>query len=126
MKNEVLNTPFFSATMRQDGIVRITWISTVEVTLSVAEECKAAIEDISQGQIRPLLVDIRVSKGVNREARAYMAGPMMDVVGAVALFVDSPVSQLLANFFLRINKPTIPTKMFTSETEALKWLQTIA
>ena len=112
--------------MRQDGIVRITWISTVEVTLSVAEECKAAIEDISQGQIRPLLVDIRVSKGVNREARAYMAGPMMDVVGAVALFVDAPVSQLLANFFLRINKPTIPTKMFTSETEALKWLQTIA
>jgi hypothetical protein len=55
-----------------------------------------------------------------------MAGPMMDVVGATALFVDAPVSQLLANFFLRVNKPTIPTKMFTSETEALKWLQTIA
>ena len=37
MKNEVLNTPFFSTTMRQDGIVCITWISTVEVTLSVLE-----------------------------------------------------------------------------------------
>ena len=115
MKNEALNTPFLSATLGQDGIICITWISTVKVTLSVIKECRAAIEELSKGQIRPLLVDIRVAKGIDREARAYMAGPMMDVVSATALFADLPASRLLANFILQINKPTIPQKCLFSK-----------
>ena len=39
-----------------------------------------------------------------------------------AAFLD----QTIANFFLRIQKPRIPTKLFTSEEMALHWLQGFA
>jgi hypothetical protein len=126
MDNEVLSTSFFSAILEQDGIVRLTWIPNAEITLAAAKESVAAVETLSQGKVRPLLVDMRSAKSIDREARAYYGSPGMKAANAIALLADSAVSQVLANFFLRINKPTIPTQMFTSETEALKWLKTIA
>ena len=125
MDNEVLSTSFFSAILEQDGIVRLTWIPNAEVTLASAKESVAAIKTLSQGKIRPLLVDMRSTKSMDREARAYYVRPEQKATNAVALLADSAVSRVLANFFLRINKPTIPTQMFTSETEALEWLKTI-
>ena len=124
MNNEVLNTPFFSATLRQDGIVCITWIPNIKIGLVVAKESVAAVKTLCQGT-PPLLIDIQAIKSIDREARAYYAGPEITDVNAIALLVDFAVSQVIANFYLRINKPTIPTKMFTSEREALKWLQTL-
>jgi hypothetical protein len=41
---------------------------------------------------------------------------------AFAILIDSSVSRVVGNFFLGINKPAVPTKLFTNEKEAVKWL----
>ncbi len=124
MNNEILSTPSFSGILGQDGIIRLTWIPNAEITLAAAKESVAVVETLSQGKVRPLLFVMRSIKSMDREARAYYVSLEMKAANAIALLADSAVSQVIANFFLRINKPTIPTQMFTSETEALKWLKT--
>ncbi len=126
MTSEVLSSPFFNAILEQDGIIRLTWIPNVEIGLVAAKESIAAVSTLCQGIPRPLLFDMRFTKSIDREARAFYAGPDGSGVIAIALLIDLAVSRVIANFYLRINKPTIPTQMFTSETEALKWLKTIA
>ena len=42
---------------------------------------------------------------------------------AQAIIVDSPVSRLIGSFFLGLNKPPFPTKLFTSEADAVEWLK---
>ena len=45
---------------------------------------------------------------------------------ATALLIDSPVSRVIANFFMGLNRPLSPTQMFTDETEAMRWLRTFS
>jgi hypothetical protein len=76
------------------------------------------------GQRRPLMVDLRAAKSQSAGARAYMAGPEgLKVAQAVALLMGSPVSRVLGNLYLGLNKPPIPTRLFTSEDEAQVWLR---
>lgn len=41
---------------------------------------------------------------------------------AVALVVSSLSEKLIANFYIKFNRPAVPTRMFTNEKEALNWL----
>jgi hypothetical protein len=45
------------------------------------------------------------------------------VESAAALLIGSPLTRAIGNFFMGLNKPLIPTRLFTSETEALAWLK---
>jgi len=42
---------------------------------------------------------------------------------AIAMLSTSLAQRIMANFFIRIIKPKVPTRFFASETEALEWLK---
>jgi hypothetical protein len=94
------------------------------VTLDDARANVALCLQRNAGRRRPLLVDLREAKSQTAEARAYLAGPEgLAVSQAVGLLIGSPVSRVLGNFYLGLNKPSIPTRLFTSDEEALAWLR---
>ncbi len=99
MKNEVLNNPFFSTTMGQGGIVRLTWMPNIEIGLVAAKASTVAVKSLCQGKLHPILIDMRSTKSLTREARAFYAGSEITAVNAIALLVDSAVSQVIANFY---------------------------
>lgn len=71
----------------------------------------------------PVLVDLRAVRSQSAEARAYLAGPeATKVSAAVALLVASPLSRAIGNFYLGFNRPEVPTRLFTDEIEAERWL----
>lgn len=41
---------------------------------------------------------------------------------AAAVLIDSPLGSMIGNFFISISRPLRPTKIFTDEVEAKKWL----
>ena len=74
-----------------------------------------------------VLVDMRQIESISREARVYYANERTaSIQRATALLIDSPVSRVIANFFMGLNRPLSPTRMFTDETEAIRWLQTFS
>jgi len=95
-----------------------------EVTLDDARANVALCLQRNEGRRRPLLVDLREVKSQTAEARAYLAGREgVQVSQAVGLLIGSPVSRVLGNFYLGLNKPSVPTRLFTSEEEAQAWLR---
>ena len=74
-----------------------------------------------------VLIDMRLIKSISREARMYYANERTaSIQRATALLIGSPVSRVIANFFMGLNRPLTPTKMFTGETEAIRWLRTFS
>ncbi len=72
-----------------------------------------------------VLSDIRGLRSMNREARVFASAFADDNYEAVALVVGNPVSKLIGNFFIGLNKPQIPTQVFSSEEPAMAWLETL-
>lgn len=71
----------------------------------------------------PLLSNIRSVKHSSRKARAFFASEKgCENIVAAALLVDSTFGSMISNFFVKVTNPIIPTKAFSNEIEAKKWL----
>ncbi|WP_225037091.1 hypothetical protein [Winogradskyella sp. SM1960] len=105
-----------------DGILIITYNKDVVIDLPVAVYVVKERLEIHEGRALPVLCDVRQIKEVNKAARSYLSIEGSILVKAVAFIVDSPVSEMLSEFYLRTNTPTIPTKAFNNFDLALKFL----
>jgi hypothetical protein len=73
---------------------------------------------------RPILVELDNLKTVSKESRAIYTSPeTAEVISAAALLVGNPVSRIIGNFYLGLNKSAMPVKMFTNTGEAFAWLK---
>lgn len=108
----------------EDGICRIIHAPNAEVSLQDARETLAAYLEINDGKRLPLFVDTKSMKSISRDARHLYAGEeAAGCAAAVALIVETPVSKVLGNFYLGLSNPHLPSRLFTSEVEALGWLK---
>ncbi len=71
----------------------------------------------------PLFINIKVVKHITKEARDYLASKEgCHKTASCAILINSNVTRVLANYFIMINKPLVPTKVFTNEEGAKQWL----
>ena len=69
------------------------------------------------------LVDMTRHVDSTAEARNYYAASEYARYRyADALVIESLATRLVINFYLSINKPPVPSKMFTDKEDAMKWL----
>ncbi|MCH2043519.1 MAG: hypothetical protein MK212_05215 [Saprospiraceae bacterium] len=70
------------------------------------------------------LADIRKTLTVSKEVRDMLGNhPLaVRVASKVAILINSSVTRILGNLFVRFSKPPYPSKLFTSEDKALEWL----
>jgi len=108
--------------LRDDGIIQSVSLPNARETLEDAQANVAAEARLSPTQRWLMLADIRAMQSIDHAARAYYSSIQSSVV-ALALLVESPVSQVIANFFIGLNKPKVPTRLFISEAEAVAWLK---
>jgi hypothetical protein len=88
------------------------------IELSHAQEMTAKAEEI-MGDCKFLMVHVRDGK-ISQEARKYFQNhpPIFDKVGII---VQGYLQILVMNFFLGINKPKMPLKLFSTEEAATEW-----
>ena len=105
----------------QEGIARGAWSPNTTITFDDAKATLDTLVRLSGGRRLPLLVDATEVVSITREARQCYSKSAQ--ARAVALFVTSPLSRIIANFSVSLGRPLIPIKVFDDETEALKWLR---
>jgi hypothetical protein len=103
-----------------DGLIRLRWAPGVTITGDLAREAVAAVDRICAGRRQPMLVDMAATAAVTRDARAVFARKTS--ASAIALLGKSSVDRVIANFVLGVTSVPVPTRFFTSETDALGWL----
>ena len=119
----VTRTAIYS--MGEDGIARVVSRPGAQETLADAQEnLRALAEVVGSGRRVPALVDGRLLHAIDREARAFYAGPgFTQLVSAVAVIVGSPLTRTILNAILIVAKPRYPIRLFTTEAEALAWIR---
>jgi len=86
-------------------------------------DAQERIRDALGKEMTRVLVDMREMKSITREAREYYANQRTSSIQrATALLVKSKVTKVMANFFMGLNKPVTPTRMFIEPEEAIQWL----
>lgn len=71
----------------------------------------------------PVFCDIRGIKDVQKTARDYLAREGSTLVRAVSIVVDPPISRAILEFYLKMSRPRIPTKVFTDKHKAVRFLE---
>ena len=88
-------------------------------------DAQERVRDILGKTKTRVLVDMTAISEISKEARDYFANERTaSIQRATALLTSSPVSRVIGNFFMGLNKPISPTRLFTDPRGAIKWLQT--
>jgi hypothetical protein len=119
------NTSKGHAYIDQDGILIQTYEENIELTFSDAFEDFNLYASLCESHKRPVMVDIRNIRSVDLKARAYYSGEeATKYLKAAALIISNPVSRVIGNFYMGINKTVFPFRLFTKTEDAVKWLKT--
>ncbi len=71
------------------------------------------------------LLDVSDAAFITKEARDHTSGEAVEGIDkALAIVTNSLPTKILANFFIKLNKPPQPTRTFRDEVSAKAWLDT--
>ncbi|MBA2610690.1 MAG: hypothetical protein H0U95_01875 [Bacteroidetes bacterium] len=108
------------------GFLRIAFNDTDdEIDFDEIKQQVDACYIITEGKAIPVLIDVRNGrKNLSPEARNYAGknNPYKHLKLAEALLIKSLAQRIMANFFIKIGKHHHPSKVFTREEAAIKWL----
>ena len=111
-------------TIDENNIIHADYDKFADITLQDAiREVNIALE-IGKGEKVLSIINITNVKSIEHKARQYYSSPEAErAYKAVALIVNSPISKMLGNFFLGLNKPKMPVKLFDIKEKGLTWLK---
>lgn len=118
------NLSVFWTWMGEDGIVRTKTKPMAIITIKEAMENSVAVNSYFTDKKYPLLVDARQVKSMEKEARSYFStNGRTTKINSMAIMVKSPLSRIIGNFFMGLNKPEVPARLFDEEDLAVEWLK---
>jgi hypothetical protein len=119
----VLESPCAFVWIDDDGILNILNKENATITIEQHRLTYAKLKVLVQGTRHPVLVDLRPIRSMDKASRDYSASAdHLEIMSAVALVVGGPLSRAIGNFFLGLNIPPFPVKLFSDETKAREWL----
>ena len=118
---QVITHPKFRMWLREDGIVQVGGVRGASMDFDDAVAVTEAMSALTGGRKSPILADARGGGPPERSSRAEFAR-RSDLMSAVAIVVDTPLTRTMGNFFLAVNKPVAPTRLFEDEGSAVAWL----
>ncbi|CAN5285095.1 hypothetical protein BH09BAC5_BH09BAC5_00190 [soil metagenome] len=110
--------------LRHDGIVEIITAPDFEYDVEHIKQNHAAIKEIAKNKRVLILSIVGENSTASKDVREFVAkAPHKDFVKAEAFVIQSLAQKLLANFFIKVNKPIVPAKFFKNVEDAEKWLK---
>jgi hypothetical protein len=110
--------------MGLDGIARTKVKPQAEVTIKESIENSLAVNSLYSAKKFPLLIDARQIKSISKEARDNFSIKNRSTnINSFAVIIESPLSRIIGNFFMGLNKPSVPAKLFNNEQDAITWLK---
>ncbi|MBT2566291.1 STAS/SEC14 domain-containing protein [Arthrobacter sp. ISL-85] len=104
----------------RDSVLWIHWLHGTSVTDKDAAALVEQASAVSAGVCPPMLVELNSMASITRAALLRFAKTLD--IAAMAIVGPSPVDKALANHFAEVHDPPYPTRYFTANDEALRWL----
>lgn len=107
----------------QNDILYFEYKPNVVINLKAAQLVVADRLLVQNEKAYPVLCDIRGIMDSDKAARDYLAQSGSVLTKAVSLLGNDTVLLSIMSFYIKINKPRVPTKIFTDELAALAFLE---
>lgn len=110
--------------LRDDDIIQFFYGDNYTYTMKEAKEMEEVITKITKGKLQKSLRIAGNFSTIDMEVMKYLAkgeGTLFTLADSFVL--KSMPQRLLANFYLKINLPIVPTMFFDEVNKADKWLQ---
>jgi hypothetical protein len=108
----------------KEGILFFEYRPNVVIDLTIAHQIVADRIQMQNEKSYPVLCDIRGVVDSDKAARDYLAQSGSVLAKAVSIVTNQSVSLIMTSFYLKICKPSVPTKIFTDDSSALAFLET--
>src|SRR5688572_23233064 len=114
-----------SISLRTDGIVHVHYNEGVEINPELQLRLMEIFRELCGSTKRPFLFSAMEYVTVTKEGRANAIAmePIFPGV-ASAVVAHNTAYRLIANFYLQVNKPKTPYKVFSTQEKAIEWLHT--
>jgi hypothetical protein len=121
---EIVVEHSFKAILYDNGIVEVTWDSSVSlIEISHIVQVREVLLTLGGGKKVPVFFSIPNFLHISDEAKKYAASNESGMYTiANAILITNLGQKLVFNFFMKINKPHIPTRSFSARKEAFAWL----
>ena len=107
----------------KDNIVYLIYKEQADIGISEIEENISVKTNIQEGKKMKTLVDVTKVWHYSDEARKIVSSERfksITIAMAVVVGYSLPI-KMVANFFMKINKPLTPTKLFSNREKAKEW-----
>jgi len=122
VSDKVVETPTARQWLGSDGMVRHVLRDGAVLDLPAARLNLRAVVTVSEGQRLPMVAVVTGLASATRQVRQFYAGAeAAEAVSCVAMVTGSAVSRVIGNFFVALNRPQAPTRMFGTLEQALVW-----
>lgn len=132
MSSDLLNnftkeivTPTVRLRLLSCGIVHYTYLPNSEVDEKEHQRNHDALTElVGKEQKYPLLIDADAFINVTPEARKLIRNLESTVpISARAMIITSLGQRILTSFYIKVQKPIVPTKIFNNYEDGIQWLQ---
>ena len=106
-----------------DNVLHFAYKPNIDLNLAAAQKIVADRLKMQGERPLPVIVYVNKVKGSEKSARDYLAKEGSERVLAVAVVVKSPALKIATDFYLMVNRPLVPTKVFRNKEDALAYLE---
>jgi len=115
----------FTIRLRSDGIVHSHTSGSQEFNVSSLKKFSVVMGNMVQHKPTPLLLTLDEFAIPPAETREFWSQKEACPYASAEAYIASNFShKFIGNFYLRFNKPGRPTRIFSKQEEAIKWLRT--
>lgn len=107
----------------ENGILYFIYKPNTILKLKTAEKVVKDRLQFQNDKEYPVLCDTRGIIDAEKAARDFLAKEGSLQAKAVAFLVNPPLTEAMAQFYIRTSKPVIPTRIFTKKKEAITFLE---
>jgi hypothetical protein len=120
---EIYHFSGYSISLRQDNIIQLDFERSFNVNIEDARNQVEIFKKLMGGRKCRLLVLFKEDNMLTRETREFISSDTASqVIAADALVIKGLAMRILANGYMKINKPNRPTRLFSSVKPAVDWL----
>lgn len=123
MIEQVVKLSHSTFILRKDGIVELHTNDHHEYEIDDVRENVETIGKLTNFQKAPVLIVGGAFTSASKEARSFMAThESLKYSKREAFLLKSLAQKILINFYIKIDKPLVPTMVFTDKGKAVDWL----
>ena len=126
MTENTITLKLAKITLGKNDILYVQPSPESHADLELMQAVHKAFRQLTKGIKHPALIDMTNVKSMDYDSRKYIAEETGDIISAVALITKSAIGRVVGNFFIGINKPDYPARLFSNENEAIIWLKEIS